>query len=78
MKKILLLSLFALMASISQAQIWVGGSLGIKVDDDKKKTTISLSISPELGISLNSKWDIAVGITEVHTNYNPIRLIISA
>lgn len=71
MKKILLLSLFALMASISQAQIWVGGSLGIKVDDDKKKTTISLSISPELGISLNSKWDIAVGITEVHTNYNP-------
>ena len=42
MKKILLLSLFALMASISQAQIWVGGSLGIKVDDDKKKTTIPL------------------------------------
>lgn len=64
MKKIMMIAVMAVAAISANAQMWVGGSLGFnnsKVDGDESSVT-NFSIKPEVGYSLNEKWDVALGI----------------
>jgi hypothetical protein len=65
MKKILLAAVVAFSSLAASAQIWVGGSLGANFktpDFDGAETLKEFTISPEVGYTLNDKWDIAVAI----------------
>lgn len=71
MKKILVLTMALFMAISMNAQFWMGGSLGAnftKFNDNMAtlgygdKTQTSLSFRPEVGYSLNDKWDICLGL----------------
>lgn len=73
MKKIIISVLVAVCAISANAQTWVGGSLGFDVKDfdatDESQTIIE--VSPEVGYSINSKWDVAVALEFGHiTNFN--------
>jgi hypothetical protein len=65
MKKILLAAVVAFSSLAASAQIWVGGSLGANFttpDYDDAETLKEFTISPEVGYTLNDKWDIAIAI----------------
>lgn len=50
----------------ANAQIWMGGSLGLNFTTPKGGETITtFEISPKIGYALNDKWDIAVELEEV-------------
>lgn len=70
MKKLVLLVALVACSLGANAQIWVGGELGLgfsnatgdakTVFNDNTETTFT--IQPEVGYSLNEKWDVAVGL----------------
>ncbi len=65
MKKVFLAAVVALASLTANAQIWVGGSLGVDFttpDFDDAETTTTFTVSPEVGYTLSDKWDIAVAI----------------
>lgn len=63
MKKVILSAIVALSAMAADAQVWAGGSLGFSVTDyDNAETETAFKIAPEIGYSLNDKWDIAVAL----------------
>lgn len=58
MKKLFLILALAFAGIFTaNAQVWLGGGLGAKID----KNYTSLSISPEVGYAFNSHWQIALG-----------------
>lgn len=62
-KKLLLVVAFVACSLGANAQIWMGGSLGMgfrAFEDADTETTFSLK--PEIGYTLNKKWDLAIGI----------------
>ncbi|ADV44521.1 outer membrane beta-barrel protein [Bacteroides helcogenes] len=68
MKKIVLV-LFALMAVVSvNAQVYVGGTLGLWHNDDADMT--NFSIAPEIGYNINKKWAVGAELGYVHSNTN--------
>ena len=72
MKKIILTALVAVASLSANAQVWVGGSLGLaheNVKDSSKET--NFVISPEVGYKLNDNWDIALGLGFEFGNYDP-------
>ena len=71
MKKILLAACFALASTAMQAQVWLGGSLGLNFQSADEVDMTTFTIAPEIGYKLNDKWDIAIGISEAYTNVNP-------
>ena len=67
MKKFILTAIVAVAAMTANAQIWVGGEFGydhssFDPDGGPKVTRNHFSILPEVGYSLNDKWDIAIMI----------------
>ena len=74
MKKILLTAMVAVASLTANAQVWLGGSIGLGFhnydDGDKYKTTI-FEISPEVGYSLSENWDIALAVNLNFSNYKP-------
>lgn len=70
MKKIILSAIVALSALAADAQVWAGGSIsfGVKDYDATDKSQISYEISPEIGYSLNEKWDVAIALSADITN----------
>lgn len=68
MKKVLFLIVLSMMAICVNAQVWVGGSIGINVLDPvtygKSSAITSVTFSPEVGYSFNEKWGIALAINE--------------
>ncbi len=64
MKKIFLTAFMAVCAMTANAQVWMGGAVGFDVTDydgaDKNEFTFRLA--PEVGYSLNEKWDIAASL----------------
>lgn len=63
MKKFILAAFAAVATLSANAQIWAGGSLGFGVTSpDKGESTTTYTIAPEVGYSLNDKWDIALEI----------------
>ena len=64
MKKIMMIAAFAAMAMTANAQVWMGGSLGadfVKVDGADNTSSV-ISVKPEIGYSINDKWDVAIGL----------------
>ena len=65
MKKFILAAMIAVSSLNANAQVWMGGSLGLNfTKPDGGKTITTFSIAPEIGYSLNDKWDIALSINE--------------
>lgn len=65
MKKLFLVAVVAITALVGNAQVWMGGSLGLGFSKPEGgETTTTLTIAPEIGYTLNEKWDIAIGIRE--------------
>lgn len=64
MKKIILSAIVALSALAADAQVWGGGTIGfgVKDNDAADKTELSYEIGPEIGYSINEKWDIAIAL----------------
>ncbi len=64
MKKIILSAIVALSALAADAQVWGGGSIGfgVKDFDAADKSQVSYEIAPEIGYSLNEKWDVAIAL----------------
>lgn len=58
MKK-LVLTLAIVFAGImaANAQVWIGGGVGAKFQDNYTQ----LSISPEVGYAINNQWQVAIG-----------------
>lgn len=59
MKKIILAAVMAVVACVANAQLYVGGELGVWRNDGTETTTAK--ILPEIGYNLNNQW--AVGAT---------------
>ena len=69
MKKIILTALVAVASLSANAQVWLGGSLGFNYDKQSVKhggssSNTTFSIAPEIGYSLNDKWDLALALNE--------------
>ncbi len=67
MKKFILTAIVAIAAMTANAQVWVGGQFGYqfsKLDNDVTGDVKvnQFAILPEVGYSLNDKWDIALQI----------------
>lgn len=68
MKKILLAAVVAACSLAANAQVWLGGSLGVSfnktestVNDATTKVNLnSFSISPVIGYELSEKWDLGL------------------
>lgn len=64
MKKLFLAVAFVACAMGANAQVWMGGALGVdfmKPDGaDKNQTTFT--IKPEIGYTLDENWDLAIGL----------------
>lgn len=64
MKKMLLMVVFAMTALFAQAQIYVGGGIGLWHDHDADETLFS--ITPEVGYEFNHKWAVGAEIGYSH------------
>ena len=67
MKKFILTAIVAVAAMTANAQIWVGGQLGYTFSKLNNDLTGDVKVNeftilPEIGYSLNDKWDIALQI----------------
>ena len=73
MKKMILTALVAVVSLAANAQMWVGGEVGFTVDKttnngNKFQNSASFSLLPEIGYTLNDKFDVAVLIGMQHGN----------
>lgn len=65
MKKFILAAMIAVSSLNANAQVWMGGSLGLNfTKPDGGETVTTFTIAPEVGYSLNDKWDIALSLNE--------------
>lgn len=65
MKKVILFAVIALTSMAANAQLWLGGSLGLEfLKPEGGETITSFTISPEVGYTLSEKWDIAIALNE--------------
>ena len=64
MKKFLLLAVVAFSAIAAKAQVYVGGGVGVWLNDDAKSTQVT--ISPEVGYTFNEKWSAGVALGFSH------------
>ena len=73
MKKIIISAVVAFAAMTANAQLWVGGGLGFNQRnyDTLQPDETSFYIAPEIGYTLNDKWDLAIGIGDVYTKTDP-------
>ena len=75
MKKMILTALVAVASLAANAQVWVGGEVGFSsgkttIDGNKQGTGANFNFLPEIGYTLNDKFDIALGIGFTHFNGN--------
>lgn len=65
MKKIILTMIVACCTLAANAQVWLGGSLGLSVTDPEQGDAItSIVIAPEIGYNINEKWGVGVSLEE--------------
>lgn len=64
LKKLFLAAAFVACSLGANAQVWMGGSLGLDFFkfDGADKTQTTFSIKPEIGYTLDEKWDLAIGL----------------
>ena len=75
MKKIILTALVAVASLAANAQIWIGGEVGFSAgkttyDGDKMGSGAKFNLIPEIGYTINDKFDVALAIGISHANYN--------
>lgn len=73
MKKVIFVAVLAITSIVANAQVWMGGSLGLNFttpDYDDAETMTTFTIAPEVGYTLNDKWDIAIAINEQFASYD--------
>ena len=75
MKKMILTALVAVASLAANAQVWVGGEVGFSatkttIDGDKQGAAAAFNLLPEIGYTLNDKFDIALTIGLSHKNSN--------
>ncbi len=70
MKKIFLAAVMAVMAFAANAQLYVGGELGVMRSDggDDNVATTTASIMPEIGYTLNETWAVGTTIGWEHSH----------
>lgn len=71
MKKLFVIAAMAICSLGASAQVWLGGSLGLnftqangdaKVSGVNDETQTEFTIMPEVGYTLDEKWDVAIGL----------------
>ena len=75
MKKILLTALVAVASLAANAQVWIGGEVGFSatktsIDGEKFGAAANFNLLPEIGYTINDKFDIAMTIGLAHRNGN--------
>ncbi|MBQ9230539.1 MAG: porin family protein [Prevotella sp.] len=80
MKKLLFIFMCAIISANANAQIWVGGEIGLKlsstkVGDFKMDSKNSFEINPEIGYSFNDKWAVALRLGYAHFDNAETQLI---
>ena len=63
-KLVLVLAIVFAGVMTSNAQVWVGGGLGAKVE----KNYTEFSVAPEIGYTISPKWTIALGVDYTYQN----------
>lgn len=58
MKKSLLAIAFAMVAMVSSAQVYVGGSLGFDFDGGKELSSTAFNVAPEVGYAFNENFAV--------------------
>lgn len=68
MKKFFMIAVMAVAAISASAQTWAGGSLGFstKHNNGADKNVKAFNINPEVGYSLNDKFDVAIALGYEH------------
>lgn len=64
MKKVILAALVAVASLSANAQVYLGGTLGINAGkaDNTTQSITKFQIAPEIGYNINEKWAIGLGI----------------
>lgn len=64
MKKVILAALVAVASLSANAQVYLGGQLGINAGkaDNTTQSITKFQIAPEIGYNINEKWAIGLGI----------------
>ena len=75
MKKMILAALVAVASLSANAQVWIGGEVGFAAtktsfDGNKQGAAARFNLLPEIGYSINDKFDIALTIGLSHANSN--------
>ena len=70
MKKIFAIALVAMMTMTANAQVYVGGGIGFQTSSNDGNSETTIKILPEIGYSINDKFDIALTIGLSHANSN--------
>lgn len=74
MKKIILTAIVAIASLTANAQIWVGGGIGFNHTDNEDwvgPDVTSFYVAPEIGYTLNDKWDLAIALGDTYTKPDP-------
>ena len=75
MKKIILTAVVALASLTANAQIWVGGGIGFTHTDNEDflgdPDFTTFYVAPEIGYTLNDKWDLAIALGDVYSKPDP-------
>ena len=76
MKKVMLMVAFMVAAVAANAQVYIGGSLGVSSDkvpyaDGSKEpeSTVNFHFTPEIGYNLDENWAVGLGLTFDFTKY---------
>jgi hypothetical protein len=74
MKKVFLTSVVAMMSFVASAQMWMGGAVGFGIEDpDVGDKITTVTIAPEVGYTLNEKWDIAAAFNYSYEKQGDIK-----
>lgn len=73
MKKIILTAIVAIASLTANAQIWVGGEVGFNYhnNDAIDVSNTTFTVAPEIGYTLNDKWDLAIRIGDEYSKPDP-------
>lgn len=58
MKKILLMLIFVCVIASADAQVYIGGSVSVWVDENKKTETTTIEFLPEVGFLISDRWSL--------------------
>ena len=68
-----MIAVLAVAAITANAQVWIGGEIGLTTskttnDGEDVKSGTDITVAPEIGYSINDKWDIAVALNYTHSS----------